>query len=847
MNLIKLFKVYSLKTLRENKTLPIICMLAITTSVAVMLAILLVTSSYENRLAYNLSSVNGGDINIQINTDQAADSKVFDSTDLALFSDLEKQNAIQYNLFYRELTNVVYKDKIDNCIVRQLSPAMLDQENSNLDYSLLKEQHMVILTQNVADNLNLSVGDQIYIKLHGNGNDSGQYTVGQIIKPIYGVNVANTDLELSENILGTIYMAAPKTSVYNTAFINVSDPNSTSRIENILQSHFGDQFNVRTKSELWELTKGLITLQLKGLDFIGIVSCIISGIGICFAFIHLIMKRQKDFVIFRVMGMRRGMLSELLLTEILGMGIPASVIGIPLGIVLTHFLLSTNGGFMGNVADAIRQCVFMLIISVLSLIAFSLIPIYISGTIAPNAIFRGGKIKTGSKLKMSWPIFIVILFLSVIFSIYAKSPIGALFIVILFVIGSLVYLIISLLLRIIALFRKGMKNKYYFTFANLEQQHKTTALSSVSLVMGLFLLGLIVYTASGVFPNMNKIDINNEKHPVIMRTSEAYERNAEKILSEMKLPASYSKFHLTPAELTAYNHQSMDDLIKARYYTGGLVPTFQKYCNNLVIYAYDLDTQNEIPVNQGRSFLPSDKGKNRIVISSDFLKSVVDFKVGDNLVLNMNGNPVEFEVIGIQQSESAWGNNCFAYITSDVIPKGSNLSLCYFKRLDGSVDQASAIQFIKSVPDSSIENTDNLSGYVSDFIDRQKSLFLYLTILCIGTGIFLVFLNQSAAFIKRENEMMLFGVCGATKGKLKKIYLLESGICGTLCGLLSVGFCRLVSDFILSSVLQLTYQPNTVLEASMFLASIVIYIGATILPLDQRREQKLYLLLRGSE
>lgn len=141
-------------------------------------------------LAYNLSFVNGGDINIQINTDQAAGSIVFDSADLALFSDLEKQNAIQYNLFYRELTNVVYKDKIDNCVVRQLSPEMLDQENSNLNYSLLKGQHMVILTQNVADNLNLSVGDQIYIKLHGNGNDSGQYTVAQIIKPIYGVNVA---------------------------------------------------------------------------------------------------------------------------------------------------------------------------------------------------------------------------------------------------------------------------------------------------------------------------------------------------------------------------------------------------------------------------------------------------------------------------------------------------------------------------------------------------------------------------------------------------------------------------------------------------------------------------------
>ena len=247
--------------------------------------------------------------------------------------------------------------------------------------------------------------------------------------------------------------------------------------------------------------------------------------------------------------MHRDMLNELLLTEILGMGIPASVIGIPLGIVLTHFLLSTNGGFMGNVADSIRQYAFVLIISVLSLIAFSMIPIYISGTISPNAIFRRGKIKTGSKLKMSWPIFIVILFLGVIFSLYAKSPIGALFIIILFILGILVYLIMSLLLRIIALVRMGMRNKYYFTFANLEQQHKTTALSSVSLVMGLFLLGLIVYTASGVFPNMNKVDISNEKHPVILRTSEAYEKSAEKILSEMKLPASYSKFHLTPAGL----------------------------------------------------------------------------------------------------------------------------------------------------------------------------------------------------------------------------------------------------------------------------------------------------------
>ncbi|MEA4954525.1 MAG: FtsX-like permease family protein [Pseudoflavonifractor sp.] len=204
-------------------------------------------------------------------------------------------------------------------------------------------------------------------------------------------------------------------------------------------------------------------------------------------------------------------------------------------------------------------------------------------------------------------------------------------------------------------------------------------------------------------------------------------------------------------------------------------------------------------------------------------------------------------MIGIQQSGGAWGNNCFAYITSDVIPKGSDLSVCYFKRLNGSADQTSAIRFIKSVPDSSIENTDSLSRYVNDFIDRQKSLFLYLTILRIGTGIFLVFLNQSATFIKRENEMMLFGVCGATKGQLKKIYLLESSICGTLCGLFSVSFCRLVSDFILSSVLQLTYQPNTVLEVSMFLAFIAIYIGATVLPLNRHREQKLYLLLRGSE
>lgn len=849
MKLLKIFKTYDCKTLKENKILLSVSILSLVITIATMLSIQLISNSYIASINHKLDIVNGGDINIQ------SETKIFDSEDYELLNELQNKNIIRYSLSLRELTNITTETVVENGVVNYIEYSNYNITDDNIDYSSLSDSKNVILTEKLAENLNVNVGDQVFLKTYNDGDNL--FTVSKIIKPKSGISLADTEIELTEDILGIAYIGfdqkESKIQNYNTAYIDIVNKDDTDNVKNIFKEHFNEKFIIRDKNDLMSNVKGRVDLQINGIKLIGVISYIISGIGICVIFNILILKRQKDFVIFRVLGIRKWCINILVLLESSIIGIISCCIGLPLGFLLSSYLGKIYGSFSSQLnISHFLQAGEITIIVFLGIFVFSIIPLLVLNRLPINTIFREEKVTMGGKIRLFFPILLIIALISFLCSLYVKSYFGIIFVIGFFIIGALLYALLNLSLKLISLIRRLLNNMYFLVFINLERQRNSIALSSVSFILGLFLLGVIVNITSNLLPGTQKINIDEKNNTIILETSKNYANNVDNILKNRTNISGLSKFYITKASLQQINDKNMNYLIDERYWTGGLAEEFKKYCNEIPIYGYDMNSNSQIGnMVEGRWFNQKDVGKNYIVISSDYLQSIVTFSTGDKLRLSMNGKTEDFEVIGIQQPDESLGLNCFAYVTDDVLNLGDNTedlnniqSVNYVINFDERLDIDISNTILKTIPNVLILNVGNLGRYINDFIDNSKSLFIYTTILCITSGIFLLISNQYISFLKRKNELMLMNILGASRKKIFKIYMLESFILGLLNGFFAVCLCELVSRFVIEVMMQQTYYINIFLGALIIFTSILIIMGSTIIVLFQSNIKKMYLNLR---
>ncbi|HEY5560992.1 MAG TPA: hypothetical protein VIK72_04405 [Clostridiaceae bacterium] len=187
----KLFKIYNLKTWKQNKFQIFLSILAISIAVAILISIRLIpslTNIYKN---INARGLNDGDINIVMTKPNITDEQINS------LNKLKSEGKIIYATTYEMENNLTSGD-----IINEVELKFIDKEyysiNKNLDNYIEKlGNHNVLINRVTADKFNLKKGDHISLTIKGFYDTDTKFKVEDIIEKSNAIE---------ENILGVIIL-----------------------------------------------------------------------------------------------------------------------------------------------------------------------------------------------------------------------------------------------------------------------------------------------------------------------------------------------------------------------------------------------------------------------------------------------------------------------------------------------------------------------------------------------------------------------------------------------------------------------------------------------------------------
>ncbi len=266
---------------------------------------------------------------------------------------------------------------------------------------------------------------------------------------------------------------------------------------------------------------------------------------------------------------------------------------------------------------------------------------------------------------------------------------------------------------------------------------------------------------------------------------------------------------------------------------------------NFMLIAAPAATQlmNPVPEN-GRWLLPDDG--NRVVVNTDFLKDEPDVTVGDEVVLDVNGRELTWQVIGVVPGEAS---GPIVYVNYD-----------YYERAANSSGQATTLKIIAEQHDADAQTemaallTDQLEASGIGVSDTNTTeairesnefrftiiigfLVMMAVLLAVVGGLGLT-TTMSINILERIREIGVLRAIGASDGAVRQIVLAEGIVIGllswTVGSLLALPTSRLMSQQVGLALLGFPLNYDFALGGMFLWLGIIVFL-ATVASLGPAR------------
>lgn len=254
---------------------------------------------------------------------------------------------------------------------------------------LLKEPTDIVLSENLAEDLEAQVGDQL--RLAGATQD---FTVRGIVRTDTEGGLQN----FVAHVFGYFYLDVSAVPLFpdltpgqaSTLYIRLGNPDQVDAAARRLQA-LSWSLEATTTTELRDSNKQLS----EGVDnlvvVMGLVSLLIGGIGIVNTMLVIVSRRTTEVAVLKTLGLEPGEVIALFLVEAVLMGIVGSLAGILGGWVLAYAVKGIAESFLGQqlafaiaAGPALNGFVVGIVISAI----FGFLPTLAAGQIRPANVLR---------------------------------------------------------------------------------------------------------------------------------------------------------------------------------------------------------------------------------------------------------------------------------------------------------------------------------------------------------------------------------------------------------------------------------------------------------------------------
>lgn len=837
--LIKLFFLYDIKTWRRNKKQFVFSMIGISMAIAVVLAIQLLSSYNTLNLKENSKVINGGDISVSPNDGTISNYQ------LNTLKALQAKGNIEFTDSAWDTSNISLKGKSSVIVLRFIDkdkyPLYKDKKNQfNIKTDLLKD-NSIILSDNVATRINAKKGDKIDIFSKITGNDE-TYIISKIVK-------ADGETGQDMNVFGYALLNNSNVSKFVTTnnasskiYIKVNDVNKIGSLSKQLKKAFSNG-EIKTSEDVFKEAKNQIEATKQGLMIIGILTFIIAGVGIANTMLLSVLKRQREFCILKVFGMKNSQLPFYLMGESIIISLLSNIIGIPLGIVfstLINHIIYGDWMDFSNIQYMIMPITYIILISMVVSLVFTFIPVSICSKIRPIAVLREHYIDVGEKLKLAKPTLFITFIIGIAFSVFLNSFIGFLYSFGLLILGGILYLLLAAILKAISKLPTLSNKTLVFTLRNVGRQNKKIALVLVTLIIGITSVGITVNISNSIVPSLKKTIANQFGYNILITTSVNNSNIVEHELKSKKDVYSFTKSLRTETFFKYINGKDKEALFEQNV----TKPLYKDSLSNLLIEGLKFDKQNiSSKMKAGRWLNKSDQDKNSAVINSELAESM-NIRVKDKIGLLIDGKVVTFTVVGIKDKTVI--NTAQITTTFDMLKSNTNWnSVIYYVNVNNNNLQGMVSTLNKKLDKAFVLNINDLLPALNKTVNNQIMLFSFVAVFCILSSIFLMANMTLITFIDRMKEFMLLKIMGAKNNNIMNIVILESLIVGIIGGLFSVLFTEILTSAFFQLVLKMKYIMRFITIIEMIGLSVMIMCIAALLVIPQIKVKQLNLLLRS--
>ena len=809
---------YAARNLRRERSWAAFSIFAVAAGVAAIVALRALGLGIGDSLIHNVRSSNHGDINIYRNSDNpfaglAASSRnqenSFDEATLSRIDSWVSERGGEWT-GYREASNIQLFREGTGSIGRPQFIALLliepisygnsgaiqahEPRGASLE-SLLDEAQSLIISQNLAQQRDLAIGDQVNLSgsdlpftVRGIVPTTSEASLQNIFASFFGFAYVTFDEAETLGIDGApnrIGITLPPGSDIHAAAEDLDD----------LREALDRGFGITSTADLLEVYESITPLLADFIALMGLGALLIGGVGIINTMLVRVRHRALEIAALKTLGLKGRQVAALFLAEAAWLGVLGSVIGCLGGILLGGVVNSYGETFLAQpLAWRIypEALAFGVILGMSATLTFSLAPLMITLQVRPVSVLRPNELEVprAGLLQSLLSVLVLVLVAGFIISrilsyslaqlsdgslnsIYSLLISWGLVAAVLAFLALLVFLL-TFAVRLLSRLPNFGRATLRLATRNLATQRVRTATTILALATGMFALSSIAFAGQAVSE--------------VLRFTFAQSLGGN-ILVFPLIPQALAEDTFTNLEHLRYHTRFANH--DAVYLASEDGSTPERRPDSITI----LETNNpqiELPdLIAGRFLQPEDYGQPVLVLRADSPYA----QLGQAVRVDFSGQIIELTVIGILAAQGEDGFRVgLAAFGESFIPAGL-------------VESRPGEQFhILDVPPEYLDETLRelarnpltfsfditfIDGLLRRLIDQFAAIPTVVGLLSLMSAAVIMANGVALATLERRRQIGILKALGMKRRQVLSALLLENALVGAFGGLLGVGLSAL--------------------------------------------------------
>lgn len=739
----------------------------------------------------------------------------------------------------------------------------------------LADENNIVITQRLANNMDLDVGDRVLIAgpeeftVTGIVPDSSE---AQLLDPnTYLFPYAYLSYESGRTLFATRA---------DTIYVRLAEDSEVTAAAADFEESFPG-LSLNTTEDLREVNSSVSEGVTRFITTMGLVSLLIGGIGIANTMIVVVSRRALEIAVLKTIGLQGRQITFMFLLEAFILGILGSILGCLLGLGLVVILQRVaEQVFSQSLTFRIypEALLLGLVTGILVTMVFGFLPTIAAGRVRPSAVLhptetivpRAGRVQS----------LLIMLLMTGVMGILVGIVLGNFLIGMLAAYVTLGILAVALFLFwLLAVFFSHLPSfgNVYLKLAQraLGANAGRTASTLLALVVGMFSLSLILLMTRSLINVVNDVMESQIGGNVIVGT-ESVEAGAEAEALIQSLPElnDYQTSVIYTGSIVAINgDRDMDALIaqaqragREEFFgdpdvdlssRGGLFANIDPVPVLVNLFVGGLTAQraseytDEYEIASGQA-LPADPTEPVMVLQESPATRWFGLGPGDTITVEFaDGAESVIEIVGLipepppdeVQVNFGSGSSINMIMSDNSLPAGIDPLPPTFI-VDVPADQVQpTITQLTAVDGVFAFDISQLSEILDRLFNQLAALPLIVAVLALFASSVIIANTVSLATLERRREIGIMKSLGLGAGNVLRLLLLENGLVGLLGGIIGTG---IGATFILLSGLltdSLLSFPLLTLGLLILLA-VVLALAATMLTAYGASREKPLIVLR---